>query len=437
VLSASAQLGVTMVTTEALVVITASIVKVYEAAESALAASVIAMEATVGADSVREFVFRAIVLTGDAVDTTKKITNVLSFALTEGFGGTSAEFWRRSFAGENVGDLMRQVPLMFQKHAADGLQTGLNGIPGPGYEGLLDTIIRDGSWLGWFDDRRMALSTNEPKLPDTEVDGQKVPDSVHSRGEAAYQDSLEALGLHPDQLKKDADGRILPTDLSTMFAGSSQIDGIGKQDVSDIRVIRTEYADKKYAFTVQIPSTLRWWPVTADIGNDFTSDALALQQERQTALSAAAWDALDKAMADVKAPADSPVMLSGFSLGGITAGSMAADSHGHNVQQVVTAGAPIGRFDIPASTEVTAFEADGDPVARLDGVENARGTVAGPPATLDGVNGLDADLLGPGDIHNANRYAMMAQQSGANSSPDFDQFFKGEQKATDYYGTRQ
>ena len=437
VLSASAQLGVTMVTTEALVVITASIVKVYEAAETALAASVIAMEATVGADSVQEFVFRAVVLSMDAVDTTKKITNVLSFALTEGFGGTSAEFWRRSFAGENVGDLMRQVPLMFQKHAADGLQTGLNGIPGPGYEGLLDTIIRDGSWLGWFDDRQLAMSTTEPKLPDVEVDGQTLPDSVEARAGLARGRSLKALGLGEDAIPVGPNGHILPQDLATLLAGSAQIDEIGKQDFSDIRVVKTEYAKGQYAFTVQIPSTLRWWPVTAAIGNDFTSDAIALQQERQTALASAAWDALDDAMEDAGASADSPVMLSGFSLGGITAGSMAADPHGHNVEQVVTAGAPIGRFDIPATTGVTAFEADGDPVARLDGVENSRGTIVGPPAELHGVTGLRADLLGPGDIHNANRYARMAQQSDANTSSEFEKFFNGNKEATDYYGKRE
>jgi hypothetical protein len=39
-------------------------------------------------------------------------------------------------------------------------------------------------------------------------------------------------------------------------------------------------------------------------------------------------------------------MVAGFSQGGITAGAFAHDySSQHNIQQIVTAGAPIGRFD--------------------------------------------------------------------------------------------
>jgi len=141
-------------------------------------------------------------------------------------------------------------------------------------------------------------------------------------------------------------------------------------------------------------------------------------------------------MHDDGAASDSPVMLSGFSLGGITAGSMAANPGSHNVQQVVTAGAPIGRFDIPGRTGVTALEADGDPVARLDGQDNSRGTVAGPPARLESESGPGADLLGPGDIHNADRYARMAQGSSQNSSTQFDTYFRGDKKVTDFYGVR-
>lgn len=434
VLTASVQLGVTVASTEALVVITASIVKVYEAADQALSASLAAVEAVVDADSFGQFLIRVVVITADTADAAKKITAVLSEALNTGVGGAFGEAWQRILSGEDAGDVMMQIPLLFQKHAVNGLQDGLNRIPGAGYQGLLDTIIRDGTWLGLFDDRALALTTDEPKVPDREVDGQLVPDSVDDRGDRSYRASLAALGL--EDLPKDKDGRILPEDLASLFAGSSQIDSVGGQDVSDIRIIRTEYAKDKYSYIVQIPSTLRWWPTTASIGNDFTSDVLALQQERQTALSTAAWNALDRAMQDDGAASDSPVMLSGFSLGGITAGSMAANPGSHNVQQVVTAGAPIGRFDIPGTTGVTALEADGDPVARLDGQDNPRGTVAGPPARLDSESGLGADLLGPGDIHNADRYARMAQGSSQNSSTQFDTYFRGDKKVTDFYGVR-
>lgn len=434
VLTASVQLGVTVASTEALVVITASMVKVYQAADEALSASITSIEAVVHANSLGQFFVRVVVIAGDTVDATHKITWVLAEALNTGLGGTVGEAWDRILSGENASDVMLQLPLFFQKHAAIGLQDGLNRIPGAGYQGLLDAIIRDGSWLGLFEDRPLSLTTGDPELPDRDVDGQRLPDSVSDRNESAYQTSLAALGL--DRLTTDDDGRILPEDLASLFAGSSQIDAAGGLDVTDIRVIQTEYADGKYSYIVQIPSTLRWWPDTAAIGNDVTSDVLALQQQQQTALSQAAWDALDRAMRGAGAASDSPVMLSGFSLGGITAGSMAANPGSHNVQQVVTAGAPIGRFDIPASTDVTAFEADGDPVARLDGLDNARGTVAGPPANLRTESRPRDDLLGPADIHNANRYARMAQESGQDSSERFDQYFHGNKKVEDYYGVR-
>lgn len=435
VMNASAQLSVTIVSTEALVIITASISKVYEAAEVALLDAVHAAEEAIGADNFWQAVVRWTVLAVDTADATRKLSDVLERALVEAVAGTAVDIVRRLGEGENPADVVALLPVLLQKHGVDGLQDGLKAIPGAGYQGLLDTIIRDGSWLGWFDDRPLAMTSKEPALPEKLVDGQLEPDSVQDRADAAYQRSLKALGLDDDLLATDDLGRIKPNDLASLFAGSSQIDAIGGQDVSDIRVIKTEYADGKYAYTVQIPSTLRWWPETAKIGNDFTSDAIALQQERQTALADAAWKALDDVMGDDSK--GSPVMLTGFSLGGITAGSMAADPRGHNVQQVVTAGAPIGRFEIPPSTNVTAFEADGDPVARLDGVENPRGTISGLPARLDQGAESGDRILGPVEIHNADRYARMAQQSPVNSSEDYANFFDGKQEVFDAYGTRE
>ncbi len=447
VLNASAQLAVTVVSTEALVLITVSFSKVYEAADAALTAAALAidlaemtaraavhaMESVVGAKSFQQFLVRIVVLQHDARTIVKDVAGVLEDAVVQAIGGTQADVLTRLAKGENPVDVFKEIPLLLQTHGVEGLEKGLSGVPG-GYQGLLDTIIRDGSWLGLFDDRPLDLTTEVPTLPDKLVNGQEVPDSVDERARDAARQSQRALGLDADELLKDPSGKILPRSLEALFAGSSQIDAIGDKDVSAIRVVTVRDAEGNPSFIVQIPSTLNWSPATGPIGNDLTSDVIALQQHQQTALANASWEALDKAMATAGAPSDAPVMLSGFSLGGITAGSMAANSQGHNVQQVVTAGAPIGRFDIPATTGVTAFEADGDPVARLDGLPNSRGTIADAPAILEGAS--EDQVLGPKEIHNANRYARMAQQAEVGQNERFSSFFSGAQEATDYYGVR-
>jgi hypothetical protein len=71
-----------------------------------------------------------------------------------------------------------------------------------------------------------------------------------------------------------------------------------------------------------------------------------------------------------------PVMLSGHSLGGILAASMAADDdirERFNVQSVVTYGSPVARFDIPDDVSVLSIEHRQDVVPQLEGRDNPDG----------------------------------------------------------------
>jgi pimeloyl-ACP methyl ester carboxylesterase len=82
---------------------------------------------------------------------------------------------------------------------------------------------------------------------------------------------------------------------------------------------------------------------------------------------------IEAAMAQADIPPGAPVMLVGHSLGGMTAAALAADAafrRRFNVTQVVTAGAPIGRFEVPAGVQVLAVENRNDLVPALDGVDN-------------------------------------------------------------------
>ena len=82
---------------------------------------------------------------------------------------------------------------------------------------------------------------------------------------------------------------------------------------------------------------------------------------------------IEAAMAQARIPPGAPVMLVGHSLGGMTAAALAADPtfrRRFNVTQVVTAGAPIGRFAVPAGVQVLAVENRNDLIPALDGADN-------------------------------------------------------------------
>jgi poly(3-hydroxybutyrate) depolymerase len=130
--------------------------------------------------------------------------------------------------------------------------------------------------------------------------------------------------------------------------------------------------------------------------------------------------------------AHAPVMVAGFSQGGITAGAFAQDySSQYNIQQIVTAGAPIGRFDIPSSVHVLSYESTADPVPRLDGTNNPTGS------NWQTVHADDGGT-GPGGSHSDLLYAKMA----ANNPPDaaqqtnLNQFLSGNGHITDYYASK-
>jgi hypothetical protein len=426
------------VSTEALVVITASIVKVYETAEAALAAAAAAIEVSAAraielADRVatdvvlvgRTLVYVTVTvgaLAGEAIgsglvgDVLVSTAHALSDALSTAIhsDGSLADRLHvfTSAAGQNF---MAALPALSPKMVAVE-QSTLGDLRGLGtYDDLLSTLIADGDRFGLFDDGR-------PTFVDQAID----PDKLADRRDTALAASIAQTG---QSLKTDAEGNIIPTDVSSLFASSSQIDNMGQDDFANIRIFKTVGADGITRYTVQIPSTQSWNPAAGPAPNDLTSDMMAMRYGNNTALSQGVLDAMQRA-----GITDEPVMLTGFSLGGITAGAVAADPHGYNVQQVVTAGSPIGAMDIPSSTHVSAFESTKDPIAALDGVHN--------PSSWTTVGGAAPTKIGEGsaptiaDAHDANRYAVMAGQNPAvNDDASVAQFLGGsgnQTTVTDY-----
>lgn len=235
----------------------------------------------------------------------------------------------------------------------------------------------------------------------------------------------------------------VPHSISGLMNGSAQLDANDQLDGKDndfarIRIVKIDGDPPHYI--VQIPSTQSWDMKAGSTPNDLTSDTAAMAG-RQTALASAVAAAMKKEGIS----STDPVMLEGFSLGGITAGSMAADPNLHfNITHVVTAGAPIANFDIPHSVRVMSLEHNEDPVARLDGTANPDRsnwtTVHADAPLLASDNGVAPGIAG---AHNADRYAKTAASASVvgNASVDAWQdsakdFFTGNGTVTDYGAQR-
>jgi poly(3-hydroxybutyrate) depolymerase len=98
--------------------------------------------------------------------------------------------------------------------------------------------------------------------------------------------------------------------------------------------------------------------------NDLDSNlALMLTPSQQAAYERA----VIQAMLDAGIGPDVPVMLTGWSQGGILAGKMAADPNSpFNIQAIYVSGAPIDSMNIPDSVSVISVQHTDDPVTKLD-----------------------------------------------------------------------
>jgi hypothetical protein len=276
-----------------------------------------------------------------------------------------------------------------------------------------------------------------------------------------YEQAVQAIaggggkfGLFEDgtaSLETGPDGKPLPYDvpggevrgIGDLMGGSSEIDDIGGTEFSDIRIIETVGPPPSYI--VQIPSTKVWDPNAGSAANDSTSDVVAMQGE-QTALAEAVLEAM---RAQGISPTD-PVMLEGFSLGGITAGLLASDpTVPFNITHVVTAGSPVARYDIPDDVQVLSLEFEEDPVARLDGRENPDSanwtSVQGDAPRLTDPDSGEVEPHAPGiaSSHSSRRYEQFADEVSRSGDPSVDAFlesaggyFSGDQTAVDYRGRR-
>ncbi len=203
-----------------------------------------------------------------------------------------------------------------------------------------------------------------------------VPSSLLGLHLGPYPDPLGYPGLAAGALRRR---RI--TGLRDLFVSQREIDDLCDPDLDDradvalIRVAQRPDARGVRHWIVQFPSTKSWHPRAGVAPNDLTADLVVGAEGEPTATRAGL-----AAMRAAGIREGEPVMLAGFSLGGMVAAQVAvrAAAEGFTVSHLVTGGAPLGRVRIPSGVRVLALEHVLDIVPRIEGRENpVRWSVSG------------------------------------------------------------
>ncbi|PZU49761.1 MAG: hypothetical protein DI566_01445 [Microbacterium sp.] len=247
-------------------------------------------------------------------------------------------------------------------------------------------------------------------------------------------------------LREKGGSRGEPSGVDGAISDAGYVDSLGHHnpataDETVIKITKVVDADGVVRWRIALPSTQEWLSrLNGDQGavNDLDSNlalmltpALRSQYER----------AVLAAMQQAGVGPNDPVMLVGFSQGGIMAGHLAAYNSDYNWDAVVVAGAPIDSMPIPSSTRVISVQHDGDPVPRLDSVI-ALGTDGQSQhrpnwTTINTPSPLASQ--GIGGIHNSTAYNQtLKEQIGqvpSSTQRDLDRYFVGEKNTYGYQNT--
>lgn len=262
----------------------------------------------------------------------------------------------------------------------------------------------------------------DPEVTPFEADPRKIP--MPSREDYASDEEYKlALKAWMAELST-----IQGASLENAFAEAGLVDDLGGTSPADeqgvIRVEQVVGADGITRWRVVLPSTQDWVMGLNGINdtgatNDLDSNlALMLTPELQTQYERAVL----QAMQDAGVGKDDPVMLVGFSQGGIMAGHLASNrSDMYNFQAVMACGSPIDAMRIPPTTQVISVQHQGDPVPMLDYATN--GTSGAPH---QGPNWRTFTPVAPGHdpapvdagAHNAGLYNISWQEQLRNLPPE-------------------
>lgn len=192
--------------------------------------------------------------------------------------------------------------------------------------------------------------------------------------------------IQPDLRVTDLDPSLLTTDtqreayadvrdvtrLDTLADAVRQngfVDRMGATERSVVAIKQIVGDDGQTRFVVSLPSTQDWnFPGKVDQGSLGDLDTnVALVTMDDPAARTQYERAVMQAMQDAGVPPGAHVVYTGFSQGGIMAASIAEHDRTYVTDAIITNGAPIGTFDIPATTRIVSFEHAADPVPAADG----------------------------------------------------------------------
>lgn len=161
-----------------------------------------------------------------------------------------------------------------------------------------------------------------------------------------------------------------PDDLADLLEWAGYVDAAGKKNNTVIDVARVVGADGAVSWIVTVPSTQDWVLPFGDSPalNDLDADLiLMLLPEVKGAYERAVLEAMSQAGIGK----NEPVMMVGWSLGGILSAKMASQgAGGYNYQGVLAAGSPIDQFDLTVPT--VQIKHVNDPVHQSDMIETSK-----------------------------------------------------------------
>lgn len=214
---------------------------------------------------------------------------------------------------------------------------------------------------------------------------------------------LTSLGVGETGLRLRQEGR---TEACAPVRGFGDL--MQRVPAADTGAAQVRIEQRGDAAVVYIGGTIDFgWPAQQE-AFDMTSNIAALGG---AGISAASVRATEQAMRAAGITPTEPVTLVGHSQGGLVAARI-AQSEKWAVSDVVTAGAPIRRIDLPPGIRVVAFEHVGDPVPALSAAGTAGVRVLSVRRAAGSAIPTGGDTL---PAHNLARYRETAALADASS----------------------
>jgi len=216
-----------------------------------------------------------------------------------------------------------------------------------------------------------------------------------------------------------------PRTASAALVEAAEVDRLGGDDRSVVKITEVLGEDGVVRWRVALPSTQDWSLGAGDAGatNDLDANlALLLVPEARTQSERGVL----AAMAQAGVGPEDPVLLVGFSQGGILAAHLAAHRDAYAWRSVIAAGSPIDAAPIPERVSVVSVEHDGDPVTRIDALLGARPRTGSSWTRFRDASAASAEGLG--GIHSVAEYDATLRRHAvelARRRPELEAFYAG------------